>query len=131
MSEKNVPEFKRACEEQLSAVSITMLRSYGRSLQLKAPTKLRKDLLIKEIIGVLCGEIVPQRNKKGAPAKNSYVAEKLIEKISELKKEYLLEDVKAEGKASPSNDVSLQLSINPSTLNENQKRLLNNFLNSL
>lgn len=131
MSEKNVPEFKRACEERLSALSVTMLRSYGRSLQLKCPTKLRKDLLIKEIVGVLCGEIIPQRNKKGAPAKNSYVDEKLIKTISELKKEYLLEGVETESKTLCSNDVTLQLTINPSSLTEKQKQLLNEFLNSL
>ncbi len=131
MNEKNILGFKKACEAYLSTVSLVALRSYGRSLQLKAPTKLRKDMLIKEIIGVLCGEIIPQRNKKGAPAKNSYVDEKLIETISEFKKEYLLENVEKESKTPHSNDVALQLFINPSSLTEQQKQLLNDFLNSL
>ena len=135
MEEKNVPEFKRACKEVLLPRDITMLRAYGRFLQLKCPTKLRKDVLIKEIIEVLYGESKPQRNKKGKPPKNSYVDPSLIEEINELKKEYLLEDVETPSKTEKESplltETLLQLSINPSSLNEKQKQLLNDFLNSL
>ena len=135
MGEKNITEFKRACKALLSSRDISMLRAYGRFLQLQYPTKLRKDLLIKEIIEVLCGEMKPQRNKKGKPPKNSYIDPSLIEEINGLKKEYLLEDVetvsKTEKGATLLTETLLQLSINPSALSEKQKQLLNDFLNSL
>ena len=130
MEKKKVFAFKQACEAYLSTLSLTLLRSYGRSLQLKAPTKTGKSALIKEIIEVLCGEEKPQRNKRGAPIKNNYVDPALIEKVNELKERYLEHKTK---KSEPvlSNDVSLQMFINPAALDENQKRLLNDFLNSL
>ena len=131
MEGNNVLQFKQACEQYLSTVSLGALRSYGRTLQLKAPTKYTKSWLVQEIIKVLCGESKPQRDKKGAPIKSDYIDPKIIEKINALRKEYNY-DIKTDEQALElQGNVSLQLSINPSALTKEQKQLLNNFLNSL
>ena len=81
----------------------------------------------------LCGEISTERNNRGAPIKNDYVPQNILEEIAILKRKYLsnsleigetLEVIENVG-------VSLQFVIKPSFLNKKQKRLLNDFLNSL
>ena len=52
--------FKGKCEQYLFRQSIMDLRAYGRYLNLLAPTALKKEALIKEIIQAICGEIVSQ-----------------------------------------------------------------------
>jgi hypothetical protein len=43
---------------------------------------MNKELLVEEIISVLCGEVLPSaRSKKGAPVKNEYVDPEIPQKI--------------------------------------------------
>ena len=92
MEETNVAEFKLACKEELKKWGITALRTYGRNIGMRCPTKLKKVELIKQIIGVLCGEIVQVQTKQGAPVKNDYIDEKNVEKIERIKRKYLKEE---------------------------------------
>lgn len=89
MEEINVAEFKLACREELKKWSITTLRTYGRNIGMRCPTKLTKVELIEQIIGVLCGEIVQVQTKQGAPVKNHYIDEKSVERIELIKWKYL------------------------------------------
>lgn len=131
----NAELFKMKCTSYLHTQSINALRAYGRQLQLRSPTKMRKGELIEEIVKVLCGESAQQRGKKGAPIKNDYVQPKLLEEITCLQREYLgveKEEAEEEGEeAEEETGVSLQFAIKPAMLSEEQKRYLTDFLNSL
>ena len=146
MSEKRTAEFKIACENYFLTLSLNALRAYGRALKLQNPTEKKKIDLIKELVGVLCGEIVPRRKTTGAPAKNDYVEPKIFQAVAQLKKQYLGEIAPeeeaepndehaaapaAEEKESANKPVSLHFDISPASLTVKQKRLLNDFLNSL
>ena len=127
MEEKKA-QFRKDCERYLSSMSLECLRSYGRSLQLRDPTKKKKAELIKEIVMVLCGELTPQRNNKGAPIKNDYISPQILSDIEKIKQKYFPTSIEEE----PENlSVVLQLKINPALLNEKQRQLLNEFLDSL
>ncbi len=106
------------------------MRSYGRKLQLTAPTKQKKGALIQEIIGVLCGEIQQERNNRGAPIKDDYIEPRLIEEIERLQKKYFLNEI-VEKKEIADERVAIQLSVDPIALNYRQKQLLKQFINSL
>ena len=86
---EDINAFKNACADCLLKAGLNDLRSYGRLIGMRAATKLKKTDLIKEIIGVICGEITPNPTKRGAPVKNAHVEPKLIEDIECLKREYL------------------------------------------
>ena len=145
MSEKRTAEFKIACENYFLTLSLNALRSYGRALNLQNPTEKKKIDLIEELIGVLCGEIVPRRKATGAPVKNDYVEPKIFQTVAQLKKQYLGEvavDEEAERngeRATPATEereaankpVSLRFEVCPTLLTDKQRRLLNDFLNSL
>ena len=129
--------FKEKCEQYLFRQSIMDLRGYGRYLNLLAPTTLKKEALIKEIIQAICGEIVPQRSKRGAPIKNSYVEPQIIEEVEKLKKEYGFDETEeiffdkiSKIKEKDFNFV-LQINFSIENLSLDQKRSLNSFLNSL
>ena len=80
--------FKSACVKCFGKVSLHELRVYGRSIGMRAATKLAKDDLIKEIAGILCGEISPCPTTRGAPAK-SYCADPIfVQVVESLKKTY-------------------------------------------
>lgn len=89
MNGQNTTEFKNACEKYLNSIGLAALRAYGRSINLKEPTKKNKPDLIAEIVAVLCGELIPQRTKRGAPVKNDYVDPQLLTDIKELQRRYL------------------------------------------
>lgn len=89
MEEMNVAKFKLACKEELKQWGITALRTYGRNIGMRCPTKLKKEELIKQIIGVLCGEIVQVQTKQGAPVKDHYIDEKNVGRIELIKRKYL------------------------------------------
>ena len=133
VEESRKTQFKMDCKKYLSSISLEYLRAYGRSIQLKDPTKKKKSELIEEIIRVLCGEYAPKRNNKGAPIKNGYIAPEILKDIEVIKKKYALEPPASENVDSEIKfpKVSLQLTIEPSCLTEKQKKLLNDFLNSL
>ena len=104
MAEKDVEAFKNACKEYFHTVNLNVLRAYGRALQLRKPTAMRKKELSEEIISVLCGETVPQRNgKKGAPIKVEYGLQEIFDKIDGFKKRYAIEEMEQE-RVSPSLD---------------------------
>lgn len=87
--EENLKEFKNICKLYLSTLGISDLRAYGRYLQLRDPTAKNKSDLIEDIIGVLCGEITPERTNKGAPIKNKHFNPTILEEIERLSAQYL------------------------------------------
>lgn len=89
MEEQKTVEFKYACGQYLSSLGVSVLRILGRKLQLQSPTITKKDDLIQQIIAVLCGEITPSRTRRGAPIKGDYLPPAVIEKIEELREQYL------------------------------------------
>ena len=146
MKERRVEEFKAACREYLESVSLHLLRIYGRALQMKKPTTMKKGELIEEILGVLSGEIVPQRNNKGAPIKYDHLDKKVIEKINALKVEYLGEEQPKSSASSEKEEIEkiketkdsdikysscVQLVLNIMDLNNEQQDCLKAFLSSL
>lgn len=124
--------FKAECFPYLLQFNIRELRSYGRYLQLRKPTCLKKVELINEIINVLCGEQEGGRLLRGAPPKhNAFPAE--IPTIIETLKEKYKEEIEIEQNQKEGEDKlpSLQFCIVIDRLNKKQKQLLNDFLNSL
>ena len=80
--------FKSACVKCFGKVGLNELRVYGRSIGMRAATKLAKDDLIREIAGILCGEISPCPTTRGAPAK-SYAPDPIfVQVVENLKKAY-------------------------------------------
>ena len=127
--------FKQECKNYLKKQSLVDLRSYGRYLNLVAPTTLRKEALILEILGVLSGESYPQRSKRGAPVKNSRVSAEIVEKINEIKDAFyhtqpVGEGGNNEGKKVVEHDC-VDLSYLIEKLTARQKELLKEFLYSL
>lgn len=140
MAERDVEGFKSACRQYFHLVNSSVLRAYGRVLQLRKPTAMSKKDLTEEIIGVLCGEIIPKRNgKKGAPVKAEYDLQTIFSKVHSLKIEYGLEEETEENESlepvCPQIDeqepLLMQLSVRFSQLNKEQKQLFMAFLNSL
>ena len=75
MDNNALNEFKTACKEYLQMVSLNDLRIYGRTLNMKDPTKLKKPELLQAIVDILSGEAKPEgRNNRGAPIKNKTVS---------------------------------------------------------
>ena len=135
--------FRKVCADYLNALSLTDLHAYGRYLQITSPTKTRKAELIDEIISVLCGESKPTRNNRGAPVKQAVIRQDVINDIAKICERYGVsngvscgvEEVKAETvKAvdAPPAPISstLNLTIHLELLDEKQKELLTDFLNS-
>ncbi len=60
-------------KEYLERLSIYDLRQLGRDSGVKAPTKLRKQELIVEIINVQNGKSLPHFSNKGRPIKSKKV----------------------------------------------------------
>jgi hypothetical protein len=140
MEEKNLAKFKDACTLYFNELSLKSLQIYGRHLQLQNPTAMKKSVLIKEIISVLCEEKIPFRNRRGAPIKNHYVEQEIIEKVAQFKKVFLnCESTKDEltPKEPPivnqlsKNTDAVTCTIQISRLTETQKKLFTAFLESL
>ena len=138
MDEGMMEAFKKDCKLYLSTLGVNVLRAYGRFLQLQAPTKSDKKTLIEDIVLVLCGELAPQRNKRGAPIKHDYVEPSVIAEMERLQSLYFGEGVKHEKQeqrekqeSAEEEGVVLQFTIQPAKLNKKQKQRLNDFLDSL
>lgn len=123
---------KEKYRNYLSTLNIHDLRCYGRFLQLQQPTKMKKAPLIEDIIRVLCDEITPLRNRRGAPVKNMYcdpnihyTLQKLSNKQLEAPPAYTSQTIHFP------QTVNIHLSIQPSTLNQEQLKKLTDFLLSL
>ena len=56
-------EYKKELRGLLERQGIASLRKYGRDLQMKNTTSFSKAVLIDQIVGILCGEIKPERGK--------------------------------------------------------------------
>ena len=83
-------EFKLACTQYLSSLSIATLRAYGRHIGVSQATERKKENLMNQIISVLVGESIPsKRTTRGAPVKDGFVDPKILEKIEQLKREFL------------------------------------------
>jgi len=72
-------------KEQLNEFNLYSLRELGRSLGVKAPSSLRKDQLIEQILGVLSGKIEPTFSMRGRPKLKKNLSTREIT----LLKEYL------------------------------------------
>ena len=132
MDGKDVEGFKSACREYFKKTNINTLRSYGRTLQLRTPSIMKKEPLIEEIIGVLCGEITPQRNgKRGAPSRGECVSQKLLDDILFLKDKYLGEAFVDEKDEESLGDLSMKCTVNFTRLSKEQKQRFLSFLHSL
>lgn len=89
MSENKTEAFKNACKAYLFPFGLSDLRSYGREIGVFRPTDKKKDDLLDQIVSILSGELTPiEKNKKGAPLKNTYVPPEIPEKIASLRTEY-------------------------------------------
>ena len=88
MNEKELQECKKALYLQLSYYNIRTLRTYGREIQLKTPTKSSKEELVQNIISVICGEIQPKRSKRGAPIKCEFKHPEIHEQVQLLCKAF-------------------------------------------
>ncbi len=133
MGEKDVDAFKRECRAYLSKFNLNILRSYGRMLQLRTPTKMRKQELITGIIGILCGEYSEQRNgKKGAPVKGECVTQEFLDDIDALQRIYFNGEAREIVEVPPPADpFTMQYTVELSQLSAKQKKLLMAFLKSL
>ena len=137
MGEKE--NFKLACATYLQTISVSSLRTYGRSLGLQKPTALKKATLIQQIIQALCGEISPMRGKLGAPAKDVCVEPSLLKNIDALRKNYHVEQilpvfippVENEKKIKKEPPVVINISLQFSELTDKQKEGLKAFLQVL
>lgn len=141
---ENKSLFKKVCADYLNALSLGDLRVYGRYLQITRPTKTCKAELINEIISVLCGEIKPMRNKRGAPVKEIGVRQDVIKDIAKFCECYGVSGVAVSCSAvekpkeavamkeieKPLTPISstLNLTIRIELLNERQKELLTELL---
>ncbi len=132
---KDIEGFIEATRIYLQSLSLDNLRCYGRYLQLQAPTKERKKELIEKIIKVLCGKLIPQRNNRGAPVKNAEVSLSILETISMIKIKYLQEATPIQepvkDQETEESPKTIQVVIDFSTLNKEQKNKFKKFLNSL
>ena len=132
---KDIEGFIKEIRVYLQSLSLDNLRCYGRYLQLQAPTKERKKELIEKIIKVLNGELIPQRNNRGAPIKNAEVSLSILETISIIKMKYLQRETPIQKTVKEQeieeNPKTIQVVIDFSTLNQEQKNKFKKFLNSL
>ena len=128
MSGINVEAFKRECMAYLAKVNINILRSYGRILQLRTPTKMKKRELVEGITCILCGEYSEERNgKRGAPIKGECVTKEFLDDIDALVGLYLYGD-EPQVVEDP---LKMQFTVELTQLTDEQKQLLVAFLNSL
>ena len=129
---KNPTTLKEEYRMYLQTLSLDDLRCYGRFLQLQSPTKLRKKELIETIILVLCGELTPKRNRRGAPIKNNHCDPKIHDTLKQISNGTLpaLNKNQNEEFTYPKS-VNLSITINPATLTEEQKKKLSAFILSL
>ena len=132
MEYKDVEGFKTACREYLKNVNLNILRSYGRMLQLRKPTAMRKEKLTERIIGVLCGEIIEQRNgKRGAPIRGESVTQDMLKDIELMKTRYLCGDKEINSDKEKTKPIIIQCTVQVSGLSEKQKNLFVSFLESI
>lgn len=115
--------FKKECSAYLDTMDHHVLRALGRHFGVQHPTKKIKEVLIKEIVAILLGELAPtERSNRGAPVKNDTVDEKCLAKIEELKLLYLV-GVGVKTSQSPADGVhSTQKSASPLTIDDFGKR---------
>ncbi len=156
---ERVERFKTESSTFLQTISVKELQAYGRMLQLREPTKMRKKELIEDIIKVHCGELLPEeRSKQGAPIRNGLINPLIVEKMREYREKILdakeceleiikepkreiIEKKKTKIKQLPAKEkhaetkktspVTLKLEIQPSVLTKEQRKLFNAFINSL
>ncbi|MBE7079203.1 MAG: hypothetical protein E7380_05035 [Clostridiales bacterium] len=141
MRNKNVEEFRLACKEYFSSLSVSALRAYGVFLCLRKPSTLNKTELIAELIAVLCGEITPQRVLRGAPLKNKYLDPSIVESVESLKKHFLEEEepvLQQQGEEpvlppqpQPIPPAIVKIELNMESLSQEQKELLGALLKAL
>ena len=88
---RRINRFKLACVEYLETQTIQTLRAYGRFLQMRDCTSIKKGELIRGIVEILCGERVAVRSNRGAPSKRNFVEPSVIQTIEDLKEKYFSE----------------------------------------
>ena len=149
---ENLELFKIKTHVYLQGLTISDLRALGRYVGLQKPTALKKSALIDSIIQTFCGELLPARNTKGAPAKPHYLNPQIFHNIDLIKKECSVEYLQTffsptatipapeyehpinqpKQTASSAKPVPpVQIVIQISDLSSNQKEKLNEFLRCL
>ena len=153
MNTKNIADFKKECTSYLCHKSVEVLRAYGRSIGMQKPTTLNKQDLICAILATICGELPPNRNQKGAPVKNNFLDEHIVDDMERFQEKYGIgtrqnldtqppltapckqelaalspEIVKEVQKESP---VTLHLTVDYSNLTDVQKEKLKEFLDCI
>ena len=88
MKGKSLEKFRVLLKDYLDSLVLKDLRAYGRYIGVSNSTEKKKSKLIDEIIGVLVGDIPPQKpSTRGAPVKNDFVDPKIEEDIAHIRKE--------------------------------------------
>ena len=87
MKGKSLEKFRVMLKDYLDSLVLKDLRAYGRYVGVSNSTEKKKSKLIDEIIGVLVGDIPPQKpSTRGAPVKNDFVDPKIEEDIARIRK---------------------------------------------
>ena len=103
MKGKFVEIYRGRLKDYLDSLVLKNLRAYGRYKGVSNSTEKKKSKLIDDIIGVLVGEIPPQKpSTRGAPVKNDFVDPKIEENIARIRKE--CENVSSATKGLPAFD---------------------------
>ncbi len=86
---EQMTKFEYACEIYLSTLGIADLRSYGREMGVARPTTKKKQELVRDILDILLGRIMPiEVSKQGAPVKNDRVDARIPARIEALRREF-------------------------------------------
>ncbi len=86
---EQMTKFEYACEIYLATLGINDLRSYGREMGVARPTTKKKQELVRDILDILLGRIMPiEVSKQGAPVKNDRVDARIPARIEALRREY-------------------------------------------
>lgn len=97
MIEKKEKAFKHACKEYLLSLSLGSLRAYGRDIGVARPAAKKKDVLIEDILAVLCEEMQPiERSKRGAPVRDDRVDPRIVQRVENIRRDYLYRIVNEE-----------------------------------
>lgn len=92
MTEERKQAFEAECRAVLAKYSYDDFCAYGREeLKLEKPTALVKEEVENQIISVLCGDLIPNRNRRGKPPKNKYYNPELKRELDEVVAKYAKE----------------------------------------
>ncbi len=92
MTEERKQAFEAECRAVLAKYSYDDFCAYGREvLRLEKPTALVKEEVENQIVAVLCGDLIPNRNRRGKPPKNRYYNPELKKELEGVVAKYAKE----------------------------------------